>query len=431
MYKKVSTLFIALTIVMNSILLPIEVMAKQEYRIEFFHQLAEGINSLYYKEVIVGLDVAHQIYGESELLDNISKELESNIEVKTYLESKGFTLDKIGEIIAFIDGEIPQLSDLDNEENLINSIIKTVLVDKEGSLDYLKYDDKIDTLAKNLYDIMPDEFKNTLDNHYEDEEEKIDVLIKIIVETIHSGYGVGFYDIYSREFKELKLQIKDELIQNINKSTKLELSNKDKEGVNLILKGLENTIRYKGLERVYSDICGVIGLIDIKPIVLQQEDSAVKGANSELNQEISRAELLEEIFKNSSIEFTKYQDEFIDVGEEDEYADYISTAKKLGLVNGYGDNTFRPESKVSRSEMAVVLSNVTKYKDSIINMSEQDIEKTLEVFKDKEDIEDWAKPHVARLIKLDILEGKSENEFDPKGKVTKGEAKAAIYRLFN
>ena len=62
---------------------------------------------------------------------------------------------------------------------------------------------------------------------------------------------------------------------------------------------------------------------------------------------------------------------------------------KAGYINGYEDNTFRPNEPISREEACKILATVMNIKgDGKLN------------FKDNNSIADWAKKYVDALQKI-------------------------------
>ncbi|HBV67256.1 MAG TPA: hypothetical protein DEF04_03040 [Clostridiales bacterium] len=53
---------------------------------------------------------------------------------------------------------------------------------------------------------------------------------------------------------------------------------------------------------------------------------------------------------------------FVDVNTSDWYSGYISSAVRVGIINGYSDGTFKPNSSISRLEMAVIAGRALKLK---------------------------------------------------------------------
>ena len=65
----------------------------------------------------------------------------------------------------------------------------------------------------------------------------------------------------------------------------------------------------------------------------------------------------EEVSSDKITEYIGYATEFGDVDTSMYYAAAIGWASDLGIVNGYGDGTFRPDQNITREEFACMLAN--------------------------------------------------------------------------
>jgi hypothetical protein len=137
---------------------------------------------------------------------------------------------------------------------------------------------------------------------------------------------------------------------------------------------------------------------------------------------------------------------YIDVPTTHQYSRYIWAMKQLGIMNGNGDGTFRPDSELSMQEFAVMAIRVLEYRSQILveetteelrNIKNnpidwppdlqytkdvvQRLEKEIDwktrvakisspdpiIFVDNADIATWAKSAVDDFSKLGILQGDS------------------------
>lgn len=73
---------------------------------------------------------------------------------------------------------------------------------------------------------------------------------------------------------------------------------------------------------------------------------------------VSRAEMAAFIVRALGFEgqLVPYQGTFGDVPEDAWYARYVDTLAALGITDGYGDGTYRPDASVTRAEVAVFLT---------------------------------------------------------------------------
>lgn len=85
---------------------------------------------------------------------------------------------------------------------------------------------------------------------------------------------------------------------------------------------------------------------------------------------------------------------FADVDGSQYYAKAVAWAKAAGVVNGYGDGTFKPESPITREEFAVMLSNYAKVTGSF----EVADGSALAELPDASSVSDWAETAVAWAV---------------------------------
>lgn len=116
---------------------------------------------------------------------------------------------------------------------------------------------------------------------------------------------------------------------------------------------------------------------------------------------------------------------FSDVSKDAYYASAIDKAVQLGLIQG-SDGKFRPKDAITREEAAVVLQKLIQYKAGA-----QSSVATTASFKDMSSVSEWAKQAVSELKAKGILDGKGDNNFDPRGKVTRAEIAKLLYGIIN
>ncbi|MDN5316339.1 MAG: spore germination protein, partial [Thermoanaerobacterium sp.] len=98
--------------------------------------------------------------------------------------------------------------------------------------------------------------------------------------------------------------------------------------------------------------------------------------------------------------------------------DAIATARKLGIVNGYSDGSFRPNNKISREEIAAIIAKAYGY----------------EPYADSKFVDignSFAKNDIIALSNRGIISGYDTYHFMPKNYATRAEATAILYRLIN
>ncbi|WP_416198761.1 MAG: hypothetical protein ACFWUA_03355 [Sporanaerobacter sp.] len=139
---------------------------------------------------------------------------------------------------------------------------------------------------------------------------------------------------------------------------------------------------------------------------------------------ITRAEFVKMVVCALNEDLIEYNEGFKDVKANDWHADYIATAKALGLIDGYADGSFRPNATIKRAEMAAILGKVVD-----IEIDEKDIDKASSLFTDFADIEEWAKESVAKVSKAGLMNG-TDGKFYANKDTTRAEAATTVYRLY-
>jgi len=71
------------------------------------------------------------------------------------------------------------------------------------------------------------------------------------------------------------------------------------------------------------------------------------------------------IGKESEVEKSKGTTIFKDVKKDHWASGYINIAVREGLVNGYGDNTFKPENNITNAEVLALLVRLLGYESSV------------------------------------------------------------------
>lgn len=105
-------------------------------------------------------------------------------------------------------------------------------------------------------------------------------------------------------------------------------------------------------------------------------------------------------------------------------ADQINMACRLGIVKGRGDGRYDPEATITRQEAATLLGRAYQVYATLEQGEPSD------PYTDQAQIAPWAAEGVAVLQSWDVLRGDETGAFHPLGKLTKEQAVAAFYRLY-
>ncbi|WP_426450976.1 S-layer homology domain-containing protein [Paenibacillus sp. S-38] len=122
---------------------------------------------------------------------------------------------------------------------------------------------------------------------------------------------------------------------------------------------------------------------------------------------------------------------YSDVGKYTWFAGPVGAASAAGLVDGYDDGTFKPNARISREQMAVMLTKALAYGSGL-----QGVQPTgdlsavsIPVFQDGAKIASWASAPVTEALAAGLMEGVTPEKFAPKENATRAQAVVLLKRL--
>lgn len=140
---------------------------------------------------------------------------------------------------------------------------------------------------------------------------------------------------------------------------------------------------------------------------------------------ITRAEFITMLANHAGADVSlKGEEVFSDVGKESWYYASVMWAKQNAVVSGEGER-FRPDSPITREEMAVILNNYAVYHLELELMKVGNVGD----FADEAKIHSWAKDAVKTMQVNGIIFGKGANRFEPAAKANRAEAAQMVYQL--
>lgn len=141
--------------------------------------------------------------------------------------------------------------------------------------------------------------------------------------------------------------------------------------------------------------------------------------------ELTRAQFAALIVRSLGILESEATGTYRDVSEDAWYAAAVSAASEAGIVTGYADGTFRPDEKITREQITVMLARTLAYAEKA---PDTDI-RVLEKFKDRSEISDWAQSGVSTSVKAGIIQGVTSDSFAPDQYATRAQASVMIKRM--
>lgn len=115
---------------------------------------------------------------------------------------------------------------------------------------------------------------------------------------------------------------------------------------------------------------------------------------------------------------------FVDVADSDWYATAVNWAASEGIVNGFEDDTFRPNDAITREQMAAILYNYADYKGYDVSARAD-----LSDYADAASISSWAEDVLAWANAEGLINGMTATTIDPQGATTRAQT-AAMFERF-
>lgn len=106
------------------------------------------------------------------------------------------------------------------------------------------------------------------------------------------------------------------------------------------------------------------------------------------------------------------------------YAPYAEWSLISNITRGTGNNNFSPDNPVTREELAVILVNFAKAMGYVLPSDEGS-----KSFEDDSTISPWAKEAIEILRNAGIMNGDTDNSFNPKAPATRAEIAAVLQRF--
>ncbi|OAB46176.1 S-layer homology domain-containing protein [Paenibacillus glacialis] len=139
---------------------------------------------------------------------------------------------------------------------------------------------------------------------------------------------------------------------------------------------------------------------------------------------VTRADFVTLAVRALGLDTKVVEHSFSDVPMNAYYADAVTQAAKLGLIQEDGGK-FRPKDTISREEAAVILMKMSEY------MKQSRRGSSNLTFADMGDVSAWAREAVSQVNESGLMNGKGNNTFDPQGSVTRAEIAKMLYVLLN
>ena len=114
---------------------------------------------------------------------------------------------------------------------------------------------------------------------------------------------------------------------------------------------------------------------------------------------------------------------FADVTDE-WYATAVNWAANVGVVNGYEDNTFRPNTAITREQLAAILMNYAAYKG-------EDVSNRADLANYTDQPSTWAEEAMSWAVAEGLISGVTNDQLQPQGNATRAQVAAILQRFLS
>ena len=115
---------------------------------------------------------------------------------------------------------------------------------------------------------------------------------------------------------------------------------------------------------------------------------------------------------------------FADVDDNDWYATAVNWAANVGVVNGYEDNTFRPNQPITREQLAAILMNYAAYKG-------EDVSNRADLTGYTDQPSTWAEETMQWAVAEGLISGVTADTLQPQGAATRAQVAAILQRFLS
>ena len=112
---------------------------------------------------------------------------------------------------------------------------------------------------------------------------------------------------------------------------------------------------------------------------------------------------------------------FADVDDE-WYATAVNWAANVGVVNGYEDNTFQPNTAITREQLAAILMNYAAYKG-------EDVSNRADLTSYTDQPSTWAEEAMQWAVAEGLISGVTNDQLQPQSSATRAQVAAILQRL--
>ncbi|MDT3698542.1 MAG: carboxypeptidase regulatory-like domain-containing protein [Thermincola sp.] len=146
---------------------------------------------------------------------------------------------------------------------------------------------------------------------------------------------------------------------------------------------------------------------------------------------VTRAEFAVMLAKAVGLTAADQELSFKDIQKDAWYYGSVAAAVKAGIISGYNAETFAPNAKISREQMASMIARAMRAKGITVTLNQEQVSNNINRFIDGKAVSDWAEADVAAVYDKGIIKGRNTGDFAPGATAIRAEAAVMLNRLFD
>lgn len=184
------------------------------------------------------------------------------------------------------------------------------------------------------------------------------------------------------------------------------------------------------LNKTFNDVSGHWAKSDIELLASKLIVEGATDSTFEPNRNLTRAEFVALAVRAFGLVEINGVTYFSDVKTSDWYSGIIAAAAKASIINGYEDDTFRPNDSITREELAAIIVRAYQYAGGEIAMDASKQSKLLAEWNDTEWIV-WADTEVAKALSAGFMVGMSDTELETYRSATRAQTVTMLKRVLS
>ncbi|KEQ27953.1 S-layer protein [Paenibacillus tyrfis] len=177
----------------------------------------------------------------------------------------------------------------------------------------------------------------------------------------------------------------------------------------------------------FEDLASHWSKADVEMLANKLVVEGVSDKQFQPDRNITRAEFAALVVRSLGLNSVTANTYFTDINSSAWYAGVVASASKAGIINGYEDNTFRPDAQITREELAAMIIRSLNYAGVASEVSESNQAQQLAKFKDSSKIV-WAKKEIAAAVNAGIINGLTDDTIGSAEKATRSQAATMLKR---